>query len=221
MKRWFANKKNKIFNLFNIQIQKNQLPLLISSSVSGLIYTYTHPVIVKEIYTNLPSRYISLEALWFCLSGLILGAIWKGCVRDKAIKYFTYIATIESIAAFLLGCYLTFVHYNVLVFAIASALYLSIVSQFIGKCVMVFKSFLWIEKEREQFDNTSSIFSNTIALLGFAIATIVMPSLELAIFLWGFGCIFDDIGWIIVYHRRKEYIIESVGKVDRETNNVV
>ena len=100
MKRWIVNKKNKIFNLFNIQIQKNQLPLLISSSVSGLIYTYTHPVIVKEIYTNLPSRYISLEALWFCLSGLILGAIWKGCVRDKAIKYFTYIATIESIAAF-------------------------------------------------------------------------------------------------------------------------
>ena len=156
-----------------------------SSSVSGLIYTYTHPVIVKATISNLPEQYISLEALWFCLSGLILGAIWKGCVREKAIKYFTYIATIESVAAFSLGCYMAFVNWNVWVFAISSALYLSVVSQFIGKCVMAFKASLWIDKEREDFDNTSSIMSNTIAMIGFAIATVVMPRLEVAVFLWG------------------------------------
>lgn len=193
----------------NIKVQKNQGWLLMSSSVSGLIYTYTHPVIVKATISNLPERYISLEALWFCLSGLILGAIWKGCVREKAIKYFTYIATIESLAAFSLGCYMAFVSWNVWVFAIASALYLSIVSQFIGKCVMAFKASLWIDKEREDFDNTSAIMSNTIAMIGFAIATIAMPRLEVAVFLWGCGCIFDDIGWIIVYNKCRNKIKES------------
>ena len=205
---------NILAKFLNLKVQKNQGWLLMSSSVSGLIYTYTHPVIVKATISNLPEQYISLEALWFCLSGLILGAIWKGCVREKAIKYFTYIATIESLAAFSLGCYMAFVNWNVWVFAISSALYLSIVSQFIGKCVMAFKASLWIDKEREDFDNTSSIMSNTIAMIGFAIATVVMPRLEVAVFLWGCGCIFDDIGWIIVYSKCKDKIKESVMKDD-------
>lgn len=209
----------KIWNIFarflNLKIQKNQGWLLMSSSVSGLIYTYTHPVIVKATISNLPEKYISLEALWFCLSGLILGAIWKGCVREKAIRYFTYIATIESLAAFSLGCYMAFVKWNVWVFAISSALYLSIVSQFIGKCVMAFKASLWVDKEREDFDNTSSIISNTIAIIGFMIATIAMPKLEVAVFLWGCGCIFDDIGWLIVYNKCKRKIKE-IGVKDND-----
>ena len=196
----------------NLKVQKNQGWLLTSSSVSGLIYTYTHPVIVKATISNLPEKYISLEALWFCLSGLILGAMWKGCVREKAIRYFTYIATIESLAAFSLGCYMAFVKWNVWVFAISSALYLSIVSQFIGKCVMAFKASLWVDKEREDFDHTSSIISNTIAIIGFMLATIAMPKLEVAVFLWGCGCIFDDIGWLIVYNKCKRKIKESVVK---------
>ena len=200
---------NILTRFLNLKVQKNQVWLLMSSSVSGLIYTYTHPVIVKATISNLPERYISLEALWFCLSGLIIGAIWKGCVREKAIKYFTYIATIESLAAFSLGCYMSFVNWNVWVFAISSALYLSIVSQFIGKCVMAFKASLWIDKEREDFDNTSSIMSNTIAMIGFMIATIATPSLGVAVFLWGCGCIFDDIGWIIVYNKCRKKLLES------------
>ena len=196
--------------ILNIQVQKNQGWLLMSSSVSGLIYTYTHPVIVKATISNLPERYISLEALWFCVSAMIIGAIWKGCVREKAIKYFTYIATIESLAAFSLGCYMAFVNWNVWVFAISSALYLSIVSQFIGKCVMAFKASLWVDKEREDFDNTSSIMSNTIAMIGFLVASIAMPKLEVAVFLWGCGCIFDDIGWIIVYSKTRNHIIDNV-----------
>lgn len=75
---------------------------------------------------------------------------------------------------------------------------------------MAFKASLWIDKEREDFDNTSAIMSNTIAMIGFAIATIAMPRLDVAIFLWGCGCIFDDIGWIIVYNKCRNKIKESV-----------
>ena len=35
--------------MFNIQIQENQGCLLFSSAISGLIYTYSNPPIVKEI----------------------------------------------------------------------------------------------------------------------------------------------------------------------------
>ena len=74
---------------------------------------------------------------------------------------------------------------------------------------MAFKASLWIDKEREDFDNTSSIMSNTIATIGFMIATIATPSLRVAVFLWSCGCIFDDIGWVIVYNKCKKKLLES------------
>ena len=90
--------------IFNIQVQKNQGWLLMSSSVSGLIYTYTHPVIVKATISNLPERYISLEALWFCVSAMIIGAIWKGCVRQLRTMLKTSWLALGASHPELLGC---------------------------------------------------------------------------------------------------------------------
>ena len=66
----------------------------------------------------------------------------------------------------------------------------------------------WNGKQREMYDNTSSIFRNGVAMIGFAIAILAMPSLNTAILLWGIGCVFDDIGWIIVYNRTRDKILE-------------
>jgi hypothetical protein len=195
--------------VLNLQIQENQGYLLFSSAISGLIYTYSNPPIVKEIISKLPPEYISFEGAWFCLSALIIGAIWKNNVRDIAVKYFTYLALTESITAFLLSIYLVFIKYNVWIFAISTLLYSSIITTFIGKCIMMFESKLWNGKERELFDNTSSIFRNGVAMLGFAIAILAMPKLNTAILLWGIGCIFDDIGWIIVYRKTRKRLVEK------------
>lgn len=194
--------------IFNIQIQENQGFLLFSSAISGMIYTYSNPPIVKEIVSKLPAEYISFEGAWFCMSALIMGAIWKNRTREFAMHFFTWVALAESIGSFLLAVYLVFVQYNVWVFAILTLLYSSIVTTFIGKCIMMFQSKLWNGKEREMFDNTASIFRNGIAMIGFAWAILAMPSLNTAILLWGIGCIFDDIGWIIVYNKTKNRIIE-------------
>ena len=194
--------------VLNIQVQKNQGYLLFSSAISGLIYTYSNPPIVKEIISKLPAEYISFEGAWFCLSALIIGAIWKNKTREFAMRFFTLLALSESIGSFLLSIYLVFISYNVWVFAILTLLYSSIITTFIGKCIMMFQSKLWNGKEREMYDNTASIFRNGVAMLGFAIAILAMPSLNTAILLWGIGCIFDDIGWIIVYNKTKRHIIE-------------
>ena len=194
--------------LFNIQIQENQSYLLFSCSVSGLIYTYSNPPIVKEIISKLPPEYISFEGFWFCLCSLIMGAIWKTKTREIAMRYFVWIALFESLGSFIISLYLVFVNYNVWLFAILTLVYSSIITTFIGKCIMMFQSKLWNGKTRELFDNTSSIFRNGIALLGFLIAICFMPSLKVAILLWGVGCIFDDIGWIIVYRKCRDRIID-------------
>jgi hypothetical protein len=107
-----------------------------------------------------------------------------------------------------------FVNYNVWIFAILTLFYSSIITTFIGKCIMMFQSKLWNGKEREMYDNTASIARNAVAMVGFALAILAMPSLQTAILMWGIGCIFDDIGWIIVYRKTRRSIIET-----KETNN--
>ena len=102
--------------MLNIQIQENQGFLLFSSAISGLIYTYSNPPIVKEIISKLPAQYISFEGAWFCMSALIIGAIWKNKTRKFAMKFFTWLALTESLGSFLLSIYLVFVSYNVWVF---------------------------------------------------------------------------------------------------------
>lgn len=171
--------------MLNIQVQDNQGYLLFSSSMCGLIYTYANPPIVKEIVSKLPAEYISFEGAWFCLSALIIGAIWKNRTRVFAMRFFTWLALSESIGSFLLSIYLVVINYNVWVFAILTLFYSSIITTFIGKCIMMFQSKLWNGKEREMYDNTASIFRNGTAMLGFAIAILAMPSLNTAILLWG------------------------------------
>lgn len=196
--------------LFNIQIQENQGCLLFSSAISGLIFTYSNPPICKEIVSQLPPEFLSFQGAWCCLSMLIMGAIWKTKTREVAMRHFTILACIESFGFFLISLYLVFVSYNVWVFALLSLFYSSIISTFIGKCIMMFESKMWNGKSREMFDNTSSIFRNGVAMLGFVIAILAMPSLKTAILLWGVGCVFDDIGWIIVYTRNRKTIMEEI-----------
>ena len=113
-----------------------------------------------------------------------------------------------------LGMYLVFVEYNVWIFAIGSLLYSSMVSIFVGKCIMCFESKLWQNREREDFDNTNSIVRGIVNCLGFGIAIFAMPSTKVAVFIWGVTCIFDDIGWIIIYNKNRANILKEDKKED-------
>ena len=116
------------------------------------------------------------------------------------------LALVESIVGCLLAMYLCFIEYNVWVFAIVSLVYTSFVSIFVSKCIMVFKSILYNEKGRETYDNNASIVGGIVSVSGYSLALVFMPSLKMALFLWGICCIIDDLGWIIVYKRNKELL---------------
>ena len=72
---------------------------------------------------------------------------------------------------------------------------------------MAFKAKLWIEKEREIYDNNVSIVSGIVCVIGYLLALIALPSLKFALFLWSICCIIDDIGWIIVYHKNRDALV--------------
>ena len=67
----------------------------------------------------------------------------------------------------------------------------------------------WLEKSREEYDNTDSVVRSLIMILGFGVATFMMPSLKVAIAIWGTACIFDDVGWIVTYRKTKQVILAS------------
>ena len=69
---------------------------------------------------------------------------------------------------------------------------------------MSFRSKLWNEKGREVYDNNNSVVGSIVCIIGYLTALLFLPSIKIATFLWGVGCIVDDIGWIIVYNKNKE-----------------
>ena len=194
---------HKVLNLINIHPDSNQKWLLISLVISGLLITYAHPTLLKAIISGLPAQWIAFQSLAASIAALLMGMIWKGKIREKAIKWFFYLALIESICGFLLGLYLCFIEFNVWVFAIASLIYTTVISTFVGKCIMAFKAKLCIEKEREIYDNNADIVSGIVCVIGYLFALVALPSLKVSLFLWAICCIFDDIGWLIVYSKNK------------------
>lgn len=193
----------RILVMLNVHPDKNQKWLLMSTAISGLLSTYIAATISKKIISELPAQWIAAQALVSAISGLIIGMIWKGRVRHAAISKFSLLAIAESTAGFGLGIYLLF-QWNTWIFAIVSLLYSTLISNFVGKAIMAFRSVLWQEKEREIYDNNRQIVGSIICIVGFAFSIIALPPLKLAIALWAIGCVVDDIGWIIVYQKNKQ-----------------
>ena len=88
----------KLLGYINIHPDKNQSWLLISLVISGLLITYAHPTLVKEIISNLPAQWIAFESLAASIAGLLIGMIWQKNVRKKAIRYF-YLGAIMNPSA--------------------------------------------------------------------------------------------------------------------------
>ena len=198
------NLLRRILKLLNVHPDENQKWILLSLFMSGLLITYVHPAIVKEVYTNLPAQWIAFESLASSIAGLLVGMAWKGSVRNGVTRNFLIFAITESVLGCLLGFFLAFVYYNVWIFAVVSLIYSAFITTFVGKCIMAFKARLWVEKEREVYDNNQSVITGIVCIMGFSLALIFMPSLKLALVLWGLCCIIDDIGWILVYVKNKE-----------------
>lgn len=190
--------------VFNIRLDSNQKWILASMALSGLLMTYVHPMLLKVIISALPAEWIAFESMVFSLASLLIGVVWRGKMREIAVRYFLILAIIESTCGFLLGMYLCFIDFNVWAYAIGSLIYSSLITTFVGKCIMCFKAKLWIEKEREFYDNNISIVGGIVCLIGYLFALIMMPSLKVSLFLWGLCCIIDDIGWIIVYIKNQK-----------------
>ena len=195
-----------ILNLINLKLDNNQKYIVVSLILCGLLCSYVSPVIIKDIYTKLPSEWIAFESLVGSISGFLLSIFWRGVIRKQAIKKFLLLVISETICGILVCGYLLLIDYNIWVLAIAQLIYTAFITSFVCKCIMVFKSKLWNNKDREIYDNNIEIVACLTSILGYLTAIIVEPNIYLAIFLWGIAYLVDDIGWAIVYFKNRELL---------------
>lgn len=194
----------KILEIFNVKLDNNQKWIAMSLLLSGFLLTYISPTIVKDIYSKLPAEWIAFESLFGSAAGLVISMLWRGAIRRKAIKQFITLVVSETICGLFLCFYLVFIEYNVWILAIASLIYSSFVTEFVGKCIMAFKSKLWNNEERENYDNNIQIIFGTVSILGYALALLFLPSIKVSLILWGIAYLIDDLGWAIVYIKNKK-----------------
>ena len=196
----------RILNILNLKLDSNQKYIVVSLILCGLLCSYVSPVIIKDIYTKLPSEWIAFESLVGSISGFLISIFWRGVIRKQAIKKFLLLVISETICGILVCAYLLLIDYNIWVLAIAQLIYTTFITSFVCKCIMVFKSKLWNNKDREIYDNNIEIIACLTSILGYLTAIIVEPNIYLAIFLWGIAYLVDDIGWAIVYFKNRKLL---------------
>ena len=199
---------NKILNILNLKLDRNQVYIFLSMFVCGLLSTYIFPVIIKDIYSKLPSSWIAFESLIGSVSGLLISVAWKNSIRTGAIKRFMVLVIAETICGAVLCAYLLFIDYNIWVLAVSQLIYTTFVTSFVGKCIMVFKSKLWNNESREHYDNNASIIAGLTCILGYSLAMFFEPSIKVALALWGIAYLVDDIGWAIVFWKNRELLTD-------------
>ena len=195
-----------ILNILNLKLDSNQKYIVVSLILCGLLCSYVSPVIIKDIYTKLPSEWIAFESLVGSISGFLISIFWRGVIRKQAIKKFLLLVIGETVCGILVCAYLLLIDYNIWVLAIAQLIYTTFITSFVCKCIMVFKSKLWNNKDREIYDNNIEIIACLTSILGYLTAIIVEPNIYLAIFLCGIAYLVDDIGWAIVYFKNRELL---------------
>ena len=199
----------KILNLFNLKLDSNQKYIVVSLILCSLLCSYISPVIIKDIYTKLPSEWIAFESLVGSISGFLISIFWRDTIRRQAIKKFLTLVIGETVCGILVCAYLLLIDYNIWVLAIAQLIYTTFITSFVCKCIMVFKSKLWNNKDREIYDNNIEIVACLTSILGYLTAIIVELNIYLASFLWGIAYLVDDIGWAIVYFKNKELLTKD------------
>lgn len=196
-----------ILNKLNIRLDENQKWIALSYFVFGTIYAYTSPTFIKEYGMHLPAQFFAVEAIVCSLSSLLVGMVWQGKTRILSVKWFAHLALAESIIAFTIGMYLAFVQYNIWLLAVSCVVYSNLISVFVGKCIMTFRTKIWNEEAREIYDNNNSIIGSMTCLIGYGASLLVLPSVRLSVILWGITCLFDNIAWCCLYWKKRESLL--------------
>jgi len=196
------NIKTKHFKCLNFQLSNKNVLILfhfLPDVLLGIGWAEIHKTCVEL----LPAQWLSFEQLLISLFLIVACALWKNSkFRGNTIKIFQYLSFFEIVVGVILAI-LMILNFNVWVYAVSSLLLTGLISVFLNRAEVAFKSTLFVNRDREDFDNDMELACSSSSLIGFAIATVMPVSLNTALILWAISW-FGNFGWLIVYYRNRK-----------------
>lgn len=194
-------------NLCNKCIEWNNKNILIAfhffpDVLLGIGWASIHKVCVEQ----LPTQWLSFEQLMLSAFLILACSLWKNeKFRQNSLNIFLYLSIFEMLSGMILAFSMA-VWFNVWVFAIGSLIYTGVISILLNRVEISFKSKLFNNRAREDFDNDMQLATSLSSLIGFGIASIISIPISSALILWGIAWL-GNLGWIIIYLRNKKILV--------------
>lgn len=193
--------KNKRFSISDLKFNNKSI-LILSHFIPDILIGLGWATIHKVCVELLPAQWLSFEQLMISVFLIIACFLWKNeKFRKNTISIFLFLSIFEMLTGMIMAFSMVF-SFNVWVYAIGSLIYIGLISVFLSRVEIAFKSKLFAERERENFDNDMELAASSSSLIGFGIASLVEIPLSTALTLWGIAWI-GNLGWIMVYLKNK------------------
>lgn len=191
----------------HIKTDSNSKILFICIAITAMLNAMAYPAVTKFLVSSLPARWLAIEEIVITFSLIVLCRLWNNdTFRNKSIPKFVYIYFTEGLIGSALVFYSAFIDLNPWILAIGFLILTSIISVWLSRIIIAFKSILFKDREREDYDNNHELVYSIAAFVGSVVAIVINPPIRLALIIYGIA-ILGDVGWIIVYFRNKEKLV--------------
>lgn len=192
-------------------ISEKQRLLLFGDLFQGILIGLAWPVLHKALYTDLSSRYIAIENVIICITGLLVSGIWEK-VQSKLLKHYFGLEIFESV---IWTSYCTFLAFNfdkpwfAKAYMIIDIFFYAIIGAVIGKCSQTWTTLLFPDsQEKINADSATDFFRNLATIIGCGLATIISIPISWCLPVFIIGDLGRTISKLITFTKFKKIILK-------------
>lgn len=174
--------------------------MLLSNLICTLFYSMSYPYIYAETIKVVPHFYIGIEQILACVGTIIFCKLWN-TYSDKLFEHYRLFLTLEIIADLILFADVLIRNDLKFYFLLNIIIYSVITKNLCCGGTKMRAKVNPSEKEREQYDNNSSIVNAIATLIGAGVAMVFDFDLRLLFVFALIGNTIDNIFYIYIYQK--------------------
>lgn len=174
--------------------------MLLSNLICTLFYSMSYPYIYAETIKVVPHLYIGLEQILACLGTIIFCKLWN-TYSDKLFEHYRLFLIVEIIADLILFTDVLIRNDLKFYFLLNIIIYSVITKNLCCGGTKMRAKVNPSEKEREQYDNNSSIVNAIATLIGASVAMTFDFDLRLLFVFALIGNTIDNIFFLYIYQK--------------------
>lgn len=174
--------------------------MLLAAFTSTLFYALSYPYIYAETVKVVPTFYIGLEQILYCIGTAVFCAIWNR-YSDKLFRYYRIILWGEMIADIILFS-VVLITGNLGVYFLMNIIIYALITRNLACGGTKMRARVNpSEKTREKFDNNNNVVTSVATLLGAGAAIIHPLPLNVMFILALVGNCIDNVFYLYIYRK--------------------